>query len=397
MGPPIASESSEHSEWIQWTLDDSARAEMPLDGSDSEPKPLGMTVDTSSQVAIPWQENQTLPPMPILFVLSSSGVLHPFYVINLLNGIPPQLNQPPQLLSSSNERPALANLRPSTASTVPLAASTPLPASGKAAIPRTNLGDRFAAVGAAASVNTAATNVPALNNSGIDVKSIITSEKVATSFFTKSPTVSNQLAPAATPTTTTFRVKPETSGANFNPSVPNLTGEMKITADDPNVMGAAAAILRDELTKFAQDLHDFKSRSASLKVHVASEEEKQRLISMTSELSDFSKELVVTTKNQDDEVHSLYTEVAEISALLEEARVRHARRKNPRYSQLLKTRPLDPSNRRKLDCIERLHIHIEQQLEEATRSLESNSRDRNKDRQRKVEIPVTRVRKMRDN
>jgi hypothetical protein len=209
MGPPMTSGSSEHPEWIQWTLDDSARAEMPLDGGESEPKPLGMAVDISSQVSIPWLENQTLPPMPILFVLSSSGMLHPFYVINLLNGIPTQLNQPPQLLSSSNERPALANLRPSTASALPLAASTPLPASGKAAIPRTNLGDRFAAAAAAAA--TTATDTVATNNAPAMNSSNSSSAKVGTSFFAKPPAVGNQLAPTVTPTTPTsnFRVKPE--------------------------------------------------------------------------------------------------------------------------------------------------------------------------------------------
>ena len=393
MGMSGASESSENQEWRQWLLEDSSRVELPLGGYDVEPKPLGMAIDTSSQTSIPWLENQILPPMPILFVLSTSGVLYPFHVINLVNGLPTQLNQPPQILSSSNERPALANLRPPTTSAVPLAASTPLPAGGKTAIPRTNLGDRFAA--AAATTSTTSTDT-----FGRDMKIAPAAASTETSFFGKSQAIGIQpssslatsaaVSSASATTFSSFR-QPEAK-SNLTAYAPNIQTAVgtKFTPDEPN-MGAAAAILQDELTKFAQDLKEFKLRSASMKISVTSEEEKQRLIKMTAELSDFSKELVETTKNQDEEVRSLYTEVVEISALLEEARVRYARRKNPRYSNLLKLRPLDPSNRRKLDSIERIHIHIEQQLEEASRILESIGRDKNKDRQRKIEIPITRV------
>ena len=44
-----------------------------------------------------------------------------------------------------------------------------------------------------------------------------------------------------------------------------------------------------------------------------------------------------------------------------------------------------------MDGIERLHAHIEQQLVEASRNLDSMKRERTKDQNRKIEIPITQV------
>jgi hypothetical protein len=176
------------------------------------------------------------------------------------------------------------------------------------------------------------------------------------------------------------------------PLTVKLTSQTPI-ADESNIhssMGAAAAILRDEVAKFVQDLKEFKARSLTLKVTIASDEEKERLLKMTSDLAEFGVDLVDTTKVQDEEVRGLCTDLVEVAALLEDARVRRARRKNSHFCHLLKLRPLDPGNRRKMDGIERLHVHIEQQLVEASRSLDSISRDRTRDT-RKIEIPITQV------
>ena len=75
--------SAEHPGWTQWNLEDSWRAELPLNASSEDTFPAGMVISTSSQIPLPWDDNQTLNPMPILFVLSTDGVLCPFHIINL--------------------------------------------------------------------------------------------------------------------------------------------------------------------------------------------------------------------------------------------------------------------------------------------------------------------------
>ncbi|XP_063966327.1 nuclear pore complex protein Nup214-like [Lytechinus pictus] len=67
--------------WEIWTLDDAARIEVPLCDHE-ETMPLGMATDYTSQINITIKQH-TLPPAPILMVLSSEGLLCPFYVINL--------------------------------------------------------------------------------------------------------------------------------------------------------------------------------------------------------------------------------------------------------------------------------------------------------------------------
>ncbi|KAG8315146.1 hypothetical protein J6590_076653 [Homalodisca vitripennis] len=72
-------------EWEQWQLEDAARAELPLSPSKQETHPVGMAMDTSVQYNLPWGENQHLPPMPLLLVLSHEGVLTLYWTVNLLS------------------------------------------------------------------------------------------------------------------------------------------------------------------------------------------------------------------------------------------------------------------------------------------------------------------------
>lgn len=370
---------ADHPEWRQWALEGEWRAELPLN-ENAETNPLGMAIDTTSQIPISWDDNQTLPPAPILFILSTHGLLCPFHVINLKNGAA-KFNQAPQELSVTGERPALSGIGLKAA---PLAASTPLPAAGKIAFPRTNLGERFAAFADAPFLAVPVTTKPPSN------------PPISDSFLGNKP----QLQPAL-PSVTKVAPAPVVPAVKIEavPVVPKATPlTVKLTsqtpiADESNIhssMGAAAAILRDEVAKFVQDLKEFKARSLTLKVTIASDGEKERLLKMTSDLAEFGVDLVDTTKVQDEEVRGLCTDLVEVAALLEDARVRRARRKNSHFCHLLKLRPLDPGNRRKMDGIERLHVHIEQQLVEASRSLDSISRDRTRDT-RKIEIPITQV------
>ncbi|XP_057372318.1 nuclear pore complex protein Nup214-like [Daphnia carinata] len=368
---------ADHPEWRQWTLEGEWRAELPLD-ENTETNPMGMAIDTTSQTPISWDDNQTLPPAPILFVLSTHGLLCPFHIINQKNPTP--VNQVPQQLSVTGERPARSGIGLKTA---PLAASTPLPSAPKVGIPRTNLGERFATFAEPPSLT-----VPTTTHS-------VSGPAVLDKVFGNKPLQPS--VPSATADNGAFLPAPVAPvKAEATPVVPSAVklASQTVATEQPNVQAsvdAATAILRDEVVKFVQDLEEFKTRSSSLKVTVASEEDKQRLLKLTSDLSGFGVDLVDTTKMQDEEVRGLCTDLVEVAALLEDARVRHARRKNSRYSHLLKLRPLDPGNRRKMDDIERLHIHIEQQLVEASRCLDSISRERTRDSNRKVEIPITQV------
>lgn len=68
-------------EWEQWTLEDSGRAELPLMVNE-ETYPLGMALDSTSQREILVSETTVIPPKPILYLLSTGGILCSYYMIS---------------------------------------------------------------------------------------------------------------------------------------------------------------------------------------------------------------------------------------------------------------------------------------------------------------------------
>ncbi|XP_033646601.1 nuclear pore complex protein Nup214-like isoform X2 [Asterias rubens] len=69
------------STWEVWTVDDSSRIELPLTGDDKETYPMGIALDLS--LAAPFElNNKKYHPPPMLMVLSTEGVLCPYYVLN---------------------------------------------------------------------------------------------------------------------------------------------------------------------------------------------------------------------------------------------------------------------------------------------------------------------------
>ncbi|XP_022254420.1 nuclear pore complex protein Nup214-like isoform X2 [Limulus polyphemus] len=127
--------------WEQWVLDGSGRAELPL-VKNNETYPLGLTVITSAQRQITVSDTESYPPMPILFLLSTNGLLCPFHMLNTANGATSQVN-PPEILLKEGERKPKAISQPSS-----VFASTPVLPSSKQTMtnfttPKSNLIEKF--------------------------------------------------------------------------------------------------------------------------------------------------------------------------------------------------------------------------------------------------------------
>lgn len=71
--------------WTQWTLADSARAELPLSADKQDTLPVGFALDTATTKPVPWGES-TLPPAPFIYLLSNHGLLCCFNVVNVRQG-----------------------------------------------------------------------------------------------------------------------------------------------------------------------------------------------------------------------------------------------------------------------------------------------------------------------
>uniref|UniRef100_A0A2A4JHJ1 Nuclear pore complex protein Nup214 phenylalanine-glycine (FG) domain-containing protein n=1 Tax=Heliothis virescens TaxID=7102 RepID=A0A2A4JHJ1_HELVI len=87
--------SADGANWVQWCQPDEARPELPLTDKKQENYPVGLCIDTCAAHQIQWDENTTLPHMPLLHVVSQSGLLTIFNVINL-NKQAAQVCSPPQ-------------------------------------------------------------------------------------------------------------------------------------------------------------------------------------------------------------------------------------------------------------------------------------------------------------
>lgn len=83
--------------WRQWIMGDAARAELPLGSNHQETLPIGCAICIGCTRNIPWGES-TLPPAPLLLLLSHYGVLCCFDIINLKPNSP-NLCTPPDSIS----------------------------------------------------------------------------------------------------------------------------------------------------------------------------------------------------------------------------------------------------------------------------------------------------------
>ncbi|XP_013199909.1 nuclear pore complex protein Nup214 isoform X2 [Amyelois transitella] len=89
--------SADGSSWLQWCQTDEARPELPLTDKKIENYPVGLCIDTSAIHQLPWGENEVLPHMPLLLVVSQTGLLTIFNVINMNKQAPPLCSPPQQL------------------------------------------------------------------------------------------------------------------------------------------------------------------------------------------------------------------------------------------------------------------------------------------------------------
>ncbi|XP_031565035.1 nuclear pore complex protein Nup214-like isoform X2 [Actinia tenebrosa] len=97
--------------WEKWTFEDEKRAEMPLTSDNEETYPMGMAIDLTSTIPIVENEH-SYPPAPLLLLLSTDGVLCPFYMINKNPRAKHDIVRPAEPLPPPGPRPKIVGDAP---------------------------------------------------------------------------------------------------------------------------------------------------------------------------------------------------------------------------------------------------------------------------------------------
>ncbi|VEN45359.1 unnamed protein product, partial [Callosobruchus maculatus] len=358
--------------WLQWILPDTGRAELPLTTNYQDAFPVGTCFDTSPTSPMPWGED-TIPPCPYLVLLSHTGVMCIFDVVNLKQGTPTVCSPPENIVNTSGlslfttSQPTVIEVNLGVAADAsPMPTKTP---------------------------TTAAVIVP---------QQPLPTYKPSTFSFAQQPQTpkveiappsvavgQSAAAPALPPAPSAFhsQVQPRSeqplfgeqqSGSSLTFGAAGVTGDVVQLKSTQNPTTGKTS-LKDATTVLLEKM--IKEECACLDVQIKAllaqgrsggkidigDGEKSQLVKQLQEPLKFIEEIVEVCFAQNAEVHSLQHDLIFSWALYEDTLSRYNSKED---TLLMESQPLDPvAERRQVETKKTLY-YIESQLSQASKALD---------------------------
>ncbi|XP_023072699.1 nuclear pore complex protein Nup214 isoform X3 [Piliocolobus tephrosceles] len=387
----ILARQSDQINWESWLLEDSSRAELPVTDKSDDSLPMGVAVDYTNQVEITINDEKTLPPTPVLMLLSTDGVLCPFYMINQNPGVK-SLIKTPERLSLEGERqpkspgPSAASFSFGSSGFKPTLESTPVPSVSapniavKPSFPpstsgvKVNLSEKFTVTATSAPVSSSqsAPSMPPFSSASKPAASGPLSHPTPLSASPNSGPLRSSVLPSPSagrpaqgspsavpsmvqksPRITPPAAKPGSPQAkSLQPAVAEKQGH-QWKDSDPVMAG-----IGEEIAHFQKELEELKARTSKACFQVGTSEEMKMLRTESDDLHTFLLEIKETTESLHGDISSLKTTLLEGFAGVEEAREQNERNRDSGYLHLLYKRPLDPKSEAQLQEIRRLHQYV---------------------------------------
>ncbi|XP_023241525.1 nuclear pore complex protein 14-like isoform X2 [Centruroides sculpturatus] len=365
--------------WEQWILEETLRADLPLI-KNQETYPMGMSVINCSQKPIVINEKESFPPMPILFLLSTKGYLCPFHIVNTSDV--PSVISPPEPIPIEGKRKI--NISNNFMQNKQNLTSTPANLNNASTInkfpsnaPRINLNTSFNGFISPVKDNNSSSFVSSQNKDIVEKNqnqsSLISEITEAKDVSSKITMDKVDLIPKQSDNEVKSACKEGISKEESKKQV-EIEDE-KETSEDITTQQALVLLVQNEVAKFQKEVQNLQTKIANFKVNIGNKEEMKNFKTKMTKLEAFDIEIRENVESLSLDLHNLKSLVLETFAMIEDARSREMKSKDPLYYSLLKSRALDPISARKLKEIRCLYRYVDNQLQELHSKLDQERQD----------------------
>uniref|UniRef100_A0A1B6DTN8 Nucleoporin Nup159/Nup146 N-terminal domain-containing protein n=2 Tax=Clastoptera arizonana TaxID=38151 RepID=A0A1B6DTN8_9HEMI len=400
--------------WQHWLQEDEFRAELPLigKGKSEETFPVGIAFDTSPQWNIKIDDTQTLPPMPLLMIMSHEGLLSLFFVVNTLNSAQNICSPPEPLpdetgihyfkIQQSSTLPLdknSTNIKSSDKETAQLAQTSQTQTQG-IVVPNFITQGNTSLFQSSNNIQTSAfspvTSVPSISVGSIfDTgsktfsfpKSQVTITPVATSVVSASQPVSTPFVPMYSIPSSGGQVIPKpvvqvsTNPVDVKKNQPLSPEpvEIQILPTDDETKETLSEednevileSINGEIVAFNSELEELRNYCSTVDINIGSSKEKEAMQIKIHNIEQFLKELKETTVAQQCEVNALKTSLFESFSWLEEAKSLIECSNDPHFVKLLRNKGTNPILSSKIDNIDKMLFYVRSQITHVNQKLDS--------------------------